>query len=195
MIKHLLILSSICFFTFSASAQNGNVIEADSTNLEVNSSLVELDTAASNIWQIGLPVKTFFGTSHSAPFAVMTDSINPYPVNNLSRFTVSIDSSQWGMFPDAYISFWHKYETDAGKDGGYVEISIDSGMTWANVVDPMSLQIYFYTGDNFYSTADTISEVFPLFREHKATGHSPKCIYNGYLLLFIREEMIQTVDG
>lgn len=164
MTKQLLISFLFAASAFTIKAQTGHVIEADSTNMEVNSSLVELDTSASNIWQIGLPQKTFFGAAHSAPFAIMTDTINSYPINNLSQFTVSLDSTMWGFIPDAYISFWHKYETDAGKDGGYVEISIDSGATWANVINPYPAGIYYYNPEsNFYSVNDTLSGGTPAF--------------------------------
>jgi hypothetical protein len=161
MIKKLLFFIPLLISTIS-NAQ-GTVIEADSTNFEVNDSLVQIDTSASNIWQIGLPLKTFFGVSHSAPFAIMTDSINPYPVNNLSSFTISMDSCQWDVFPGAYISFWHKYETDSFLDGGYVEFSADSGNTWVNVVQAYSIGVADITPYHFYSEADTILGDIPAF--------------------------------
>ena len=41
---------------------------------------------------------------------------NPYPISGLSTF-----------------SFWHFYDTEAGYDGGIIEISLDTGKTWTDL--------------------------------------------------------------
>ncbi|GAB3532292.1 hypothetical protein GCM10027443_15860 [Pontibacter brevis] len=38
---------------------------------------------------------------------------------------------------NALLRFWHSYATEAGFDGGVVEISTNSGLTWANLGDKM----------------------------------------------------------
>jgi len=35
------------------------------------------------------------------------------------------------------LRFWHKYDTESGPDGGFVEVSLDGGNTWRNVTDNM----------------------------------------------------------
>ncbi len=136
----------------------------DSTNFEVNASLVHIDTTAGNIWQIGIPQKTFFGNALSVPYAIMTDTINSYPINNLSSFTIEYqDTNMFGWtFPGIEIGFWHKYETDTLSDGGYVEISADSGASWTNVVQTIGIAPITYF-DNFYSDTDTIKGNIPCF--------------------------------
>ncbi|MCW3082680.1 MAG: hypothetical protein JWP12_46 [Bacteroidetes bacterium] len=159
MIKKLLLISFVLTFNIAAKAQTrSTIVQSENTDFETNASLVEIDTAASNIWQIGLPQKMFFGTPSTPPFAIMTDTINSYPINNHSTFTVSMDSSVYGFFPNAAISFWHKYETDSLQDGGYVEFSADSGHTWTNVVDTYSMGVISIEPTNFYNnyTHDTI---------------------------------------
>ena len=140
------------------------ILEGDSTSFPANSAFAHIDTTAGNIWQIGLPQKTFFDTAHSVPYAIMTDTINPYPVNNLSTFTVEFtDSVMWGI-GDAYIGFWHKYEMDSLKDGGYVEISLDSGATWLNNYNCYANNVFVFDQINFYdSFLDTIQGNIPAF--------------------------------
>ncbi len=145
---------------FNVKAQQ-IILAGDSTNFEVNSSLVQIDTAIGNIWQIGLPQKSFFGASHSVPYSVMTDTVTSYLVNNLSSFIVEYaDSSGMPIF-DMALGFWHKFETDSLKDGGYVEMSVDSGVTWTNVILDNSAPITNMT--NFYLVTDTITGNIPAF--------------------------------
>lgn len=149
----------LLFFT-KVESQN-TIIAGDSTNLEINSSLIQIDSSLGNVWQIGLPQKSFFGTSQSVPYSVMTDTIAYYPVNNLSSFTVEYaDSSGLPVF-DIALGFWHKFETDTLQDGGYVEISVDSGVTWTNVILVNSAP--FVNMTNFYIATDTITGNIPAF--------------------------------
>jgi hypothetical protein len=183
MMKKLLFLSLFFFCIISTKAQFGQVVEADSTNFEVNDSLAQIDATAGNIWQIGLPMKTFFGTSYSAPFAIMTDSVNPYPVNNLSTFTIKMDSALNGSFPDAYVSFWHKYNTDTLKDGGFVEFSADSGVSWVNVIDAYSIGVQYMVPTNFYSATDTILGDIPAFSGTQNTWQYSKIFLQWFIPL------------
>lgn len=164
MIKKLLLLSFTVYFNAAAIAQLPTIIMTGSTDFEHNASMAEIDSSSTNVWQTGPPQKMFFGTSYSAPYAIMTDTLNAYPVNNSSTFTISLDSCPYGFIPNAEIEFWHKYETDSAKDGGYVEFSADSGRTWVNVID---VQSYYgladASSDNFYTDTDTIQGGIPAF--------------------------------
>ena len=62
---------------------------------------IEIDSLnASNIWQIGEPSKTLFSSARSNPNALVTDTLNNYPVNDSSSFIVRIRSSDiWAGFP------------------------------------------------------------------------------------------------
>ncbi|HET6243577.1 MAG: T9SS type A sorting domain-containing protein [Bacteroidetes bacterium] len=100
-----------------------------------------------NIWQIGNPSKSFFDIAYSAPLALLTDTINTYPVNNVSSFELVIRSDD-----ATHISFWHKINSDTLADGGIVEISSDGGVTWTNIVNAPQ-----FTLENFYESSSIIS--------------------------------------
>ncbi|MDA3953800.1 MAG: transposase [Bacteroidales bacterium] len=40
------------------------------------------DSSEPPIWQIGTPNKTFFDSAYSSPNAIITDTVNYYPINN-----------------------------------------------------------------------------------------------------------------
>lgn len=154
----------ICFLLLILKvgiAQN-MIIGGDSSTIENNSSFIHIDTSSGNDWQIGLSQKMFFGTAYSTPYAIMTDTLLPYTVNNSSTFIVEFTDS-YLQLGDAYIGFWHKYETDSLKDGGYVEISVDSGASWQNVSTCWSAGMIIPNQINFYSNSDTILGNIPAF--------------------------------
>lgn len=91
-----------------------------------------------NIWQIGRPQKILLDSSDTKPNAIITDTINAYPINNTSSFIVKILQEGWAWSPNwpgpfAYIEFVHKYNTDTIIDGGHLEYSIDAGIIWLPV--------------------------------------------------------------
>jgi hypothetical protein len=106
-----------------------------------------------NLWAIGIPVKTMFDAAYSVPRAMVTDTVNPYPVNNSSSFYVIIK----GECSAAYgISFHHRMNTDSLQDGGTIEISDNGGNTWINIID----YPYQYNGPmNVYSSSSTVSSM------------------------------------
>lgn len=118
-------------------------------------SLIRIDkTNPSNIWQIGKPQKIFFDSAYSISNTIVTDTINSYPINNSSSFTLKlIDSVLMTQFayPDIIVNFKNKYNTDTLKDGGYVEVSLDGGNTWNNIINVSNFS------QNLYSFNDTIT--------------------------------------
>jgi len=158
-------------------------ISADTITFEGNNnSLVTIDTSQpNNIWQIGKPQKIFFDSAFSIPNAIVTDTINSYPVNNLSSFQFLIKEP----FPNAwmnptipYLRFWHKFDTDSLLDGGYIEISYDGGNTWTNITNSPELLLY----SSFNWVQDTIAGGIKAF-----TGKSPYTGFNdnwNYLTVF-----------
>lgn len=125
----LLILSSL--FTAIGFAQNFNQFFDDTTTGAFNNSItIYIDTAAANIWQIGPPQKTIFDTAATLPNVMVTDTINPYPVNNESIFGYNYVNSQ---FYGIHAMQWkQKLDMDYGEDGGIIEYSIDGGQSWQN---------------------------------------------------------------
>ena len=105
-------------------------------SFEEPSPYIKILPLSQNIWQIGTPQKTLFNASYTLPKAIVTDTINNYPINNLSTFELII-----GQFNDpvyswnVFLDFRHKYNSDADNDGGYITVSWDNGNTWTNVVN------------------------------------------------------------
>jgi len=98
-----------------------------------------------NIWQIGKPQKSFFNSAYSTPFAIVTDTVNPYPSGNSSSFELTIINPYPGS---CYIDFRHKYDSEADHDGGYITVSWDNGISWHNIVTDMSGPYYCYPAGN-----------------------------------------------
>ena len=100
---------------------------------------IKIDSNSNNLWQIGTPNKTIF-TSSSNKRSIVTDSINPYPINYFSSFQIIII----GNFHPYGFELWfdHKYDTDQGKDGGCIEIYNEKERKWKNILD-LEYQFYF----------------------------------------------------
>ena len=162
--KLLLALFSFIVLVPNANSQYGNLIFTDSVNFESNYPWIQIDTSNSeNIWQIGVPDKPYFDTAYSASNAIVTDLHYSYPSNNISYFDIVINNgneNNW-LWGEGIISFWHKFNTDANIDGGYVEVSYDSGNTWVNIINDNWGILTIPT--NFYSAEDTILGGIPAF--------------------------------
>jgi hypothetical protein len=91
---------------------------------------IRLDTDSSNIWEIGKPQKTIFSTAKTVPNTIVTDKVNPYPKNNLSRFQFScLSYNNWGV---SALQWAQKFDMSQNADGGMVEFSFDGGNIWLN---------------------------------------------------------------
>ena len=118
-----------------------------------NSILIDIDPDSSNVWQIGPPQKIIFDSAATLPNAIVTDTINFYPVNDTSRFIAKVWMyfGNWGIFA---LQWKQKLDMDAGFDGGIIEYSTDTGNTWVNVFNnPYVYNFYGYDTAN----ADTLS--------------------------------------
>ena len=60
------------------------------SNFENNYSFISYSPQLNNVWQVGPTIKPFFGSSNSLPNAIMTDTINPYPINITSSFIIRL---------------------------------------------------------------------------------------------------------
>jgi hypothetical protein len=134
-----LLLLLIFSFSFYCKAQTFSI------NFDTPDTLAKIDTTlAGNIWQKGQPSKVFFNSALSAPNAIVTDTVNYYPTNNRSVFTVHVYDGTW--VPDCImLSFSHKFNTDTLLDGGYVENSYDGGNTWINVANDSNVGTFNWT--------------------------------------------------
>ena len=116
---------------------------------------IDWDSSGSNIWQVGIPQKNVFTEARSLPKAIMTDTLNPYPVNNESTFGFTIDS-MFSNFGVLAVQWSQKLDMDTGKDGGIVEFSVDTGKTWQNAFNnPYVYNFYGYSNANIDTLPDS----------------------------------------
>ena len=114
---------------------------------------ISFDTSANNIWQIGTPQKTFINSGlWDSKRCIITDTVNNYPKNNYSAFTISV---HWPKIeeinsPIIVFSFYHKFDTDSAMDGGKIEVSFD-GQDWYDLFwDLYELVGYYEGGGHWY---------------------------------------------
>ena len=110
-------------------------------------------------WEIGIPYKSGMNDTYDGFPALVTGLENNYSLNSSDYFEVKIPYMYiWG---EGILSFWHKYDTDSLKDGGFIELSRDGGNTWANLVNSKFGISCIYNG--LYSSKDTIDGGIPAF--------------------------------
>lgn len=134
------------------------------------SSFIVIDTTnLTNIWQIGLPQKTIFNSAYSVPNVIVTDTVNNYPVNNLSYFDLIIPSLGYSLLGwNTCVSFKHKIYSDTMMDGGYIEVKYHKDSAWKNIAyDTLHYsQGYLpmeFNCENLYRTNDTLFDGTPGF--------------------------------
>lgn len=112
-----------------------------------NSIFIQTDPDSLNVWQIGVPHKVIFDSAATLPNALVTDTVNSYPPNNISRFQFKIQPwMSWGIFA---LQWKQKIDFDSLCDGGIIEYSIDHGSTWTNVFnDPYVYNFYGFQEQN-----------------------------------------------
>lgn len=145
------LLFSFIFVSLVSFSQNYYSQYFDGANTNPNNSIiVGIQTSSTNIWQIGKPQKTLFSSASTTPNVIVTDTINNYPINNVSTFTFAIKQVSPGPGGFPYALQWkQKLDMDAGLDGGIVEISMNSGNTWINVHNnPNIYQFYGFLPGN-----------------------------------------------
>src|SRR5262245_57061736 len=109
-------------------------------DFEDTSSLYRLriDTASNpnNIWQVGAPQKTVFTSAYSSPNVIVTDTINPYPINDTSSFTiVNIAGAGYVVVHTASLFGQYSVNSDTLTDFGMIEFSPDNGTSWYDIVN------------------------------------------------------------
>jgi len=133
--KNLFLLLIISLTTLQSFAQWTEFVW-DTITFEEPYEYLQIDTSSQNIWQIGEPSKIFFDSAYSINSAIVTDTLNYYPLNNYSYFDLNIGSYNVDWYPDdIFIEIKHKIDTDTLKDGGFITVSYDQGLTWMNIIN------------------------------------------------------------
>jgi hypothetical protein len=127
-----IVIYTYCFDQEENCEQVGNYYEPNLT--------IDFDSNPNNIWQIGTPQKTSFNIAHSIPKAILTDTINYYPIQDTSSFSIEYiteyasSSIHWTNFN---IRFNYQVDTDSLLDQGELKFSPDNGATWIDLIsDP-----------------------------------------------------------
>lgn len=112
--------------------------------------VLEIDTMSnpSNIWQVGNPDKTVFTGALFGSNAIVTDSLDPYPTNDTSSFTI-VHPIGNGFYNSDRVSIQAEYQvnSDSLTDFGLIEFSPDNGLSW---IDLLNDTVY----DDWYSWGD-----------------------------------------
>lgn len=149
--KRNILLLLILFVTSNLYSQNpiywfafSPPLIFDLEDRDINNNFYIDSLQSNNIWQLSIPNKPEFNSAYSGNLALITDSINFYPINNKSSFIFQLYSDD-----HTELSFNHKFDFDEGMDGGIIELSFDNGDNWINIPDAIE---YNYEIDSLYKT-------------------------------------------
>lgn len=131
------------------------IYDLDSCKFFGDTKMISFTDSSQTLWQIGKPSKPYFDTAYSKPYAMVTDTINPYPKGVNAYFDLVLLNR---IYSNMIVGFKHKYQSDTLKDGGYIEVSYDSGKNWNNVIDDKAVhQPRFFNMKNMYSQKDSLT--------------------------------------
>jgi hypothetical protein len=160
--------------------------DVDSCNFDTTCSNIYIDTSSSNLWEIGNPHKIIFNSSISEDKVIITDTSLNYPINSNSNFILRTKYNY--AYHDIIICFRHRYDTDTLVDGGYIEVSVDNGINWNNVIEPNMPFFYMnFLSENFYSFGDSLTN-----NQFGFSGYSSDWIESKFQIIFshpIRQEL------
>ncbi len=150
-----------------------------------NSINITIDPDTNNIWQIGKPQKPIFNAATSLPNVIVTDTINSYPPNNVSRFYTKMYA-----WTNSGIFAWQwkqKLDMNPNHTGGMIEFSQDQGQTWQNVFNnPYVYNFYGFlpnnqdtlpTGEYVFSGTDSTWRDIWLCLDFSWVSISPDTVY------------------
>ena len=107
--------------------------------------LFSIDTnVQNNIWQIGPPQKSVFSSAQTGYNAIVTDTLNTYPVNNISTFTVTNSAGYGDVYGISIFNGNYYVNSDSLNDYGTIEMSFDIGNTWINIVDDTTYNCFYW---------------------------------------------------
>lgn len=149
-IKLLLLLASFLICWSNAWTQSPRLTQyfdgADTS--WKNSIIIELDTSAGNIWQVGTPSKVIFNSAATLPNALVTDTLNNYPAGNFSQFSFKFFDNYYRNANLVAVRWKQKLDLEKGRTGAVVEFS-RAGGPWENIFNnPNVYRFYGYAFQN-----------------------------------------------
>lgn len=112
-----------------------------------------------NRWQIGFHNKSTLDSTACKTKVIVTDTLNPYPVNDTSVFTLKFRLSNGIAYGCKMLEGDYYVQTDSLNDYGKIEFSPNNGTTWVDFIN-----------DTAYSSMISYIGDIPVF-----TGRSIKC--------------------
>ncbi len=199
-ISLILITTNLFGQLFCFSGPSWDSISFDSTLLN-NNFLYKIDTISNpnNIWQVGTPQKQTINSAYSAPNAIITDTLNHYLTNDTSIFMiVELDEGGFTYKHTAEIYGFYFVNSDSLKDYGTIEISLDLGTTWIDLITDTIYSSYYHwntpkptlTGNsngwqNFWVSAQDLGNLFPV-------NYGDTILWK---FTFISDSVTDTLDG
>jgi len=127
-----LFISILNFFSYTVYSQTQWTIDFEDPSVLYKIS-IDTNSYPNNIWQIGEPGKPFFYNAHSPTHVIITDTIDPYPINDTSTFVIT-HLREFGPGAWLQLEFYYKMDSDTLTDFGMIELSINNGSTWYNLM-------------------------------------------------------------
>src|SRR6185369_4165325 len=99
---------------------------------------VIIDTTAfpDNVWRTGDALKPVLDPTACHSKVIITDLVNPYPVNNHSVFIIRNIATPADVYGFRTLAGDYYVQTDSLNDYGSIEISLDRGINWIDLHDP-----------------------------------------------------------
>ncbi len=137
-VKQLIIILLLSFQGLTQGVDCGELM--GHFNFEVmpdTNYFIVIDTISNpnNIWQIGESQKSVVNGAVSSPNIIITDTINPYAINDTSSFIIKFpDMGGYSDFGTIEIEGYYNVQSDNPNDFGMIEVSLDNGVTWIDAI-------------------------------------------------------------
>ncbi|MBL0311051.1 MAG: T9SS type A sorting domain-containing protein [Bacteroidetes bacterium] len=135
--KKYLLLILMMLFSVASFSQSSSFYTLDFEDTAALHHL-RIDTVSNlnNIWQVGAPQKPIFTNAYSNPNVIVTDTINPYPINDTSSFTIVNVAGDGFTYPHtASLIGEYSVNSDTLTDFGTIEFSPDNGTSWYDIIN------------------------------------------------------------
>ncbi|HMC96510.1 MAG TPA: hypothetical protein VKG92_02570, partial [Flavobacteriales bacterium] len=153
-------------FTLSSLVLLHVIADAQGLTFDPGSN-VELDSIyPGNVWQVGAPDKVVFDSAYSAPNALVTDTLLPYPITGTTYAEFHMPVDYFGEL--VQLDFRQRMDVDSGEALGWVE--------W---YDPVTIGWHRFMADSawlgeagesmYYGDGGTLTDSGLVF-SHSSTG-------------------------
>lgn len=180
-------LATVAEFDFDSNPPLGYILEIDTINYPGNK------------WQIGPPLKPIINSANSSPNVIITDTASSYTTNDTSVFyTKYADFGGFAYGHTAEIAGYYNVNSDSLNDYGMIEISLDQGTTWIDIISDPSYSPYI----DWYSSVPVLtgnSDGWQFFHVQLAQLSSLYSVNSGDTIItkytFISDGIIESMDG